>query len=118
MMKYNRLTDYELSEFLQRACVQLVPELTQQLLSVGTELTEYRNKYPAGAPDENGCTYQKCVEFDFTWWECDKCKTAFTFNAGNPYGNRFHYCPYCGAKIIECKELQNGLRKSQVAKRR
>ena len=107
-MKYERLTDYELSEFLQRACVQLVSELTQQLLSVGVELTEYRTKYPNGIGNENGCIYQKCVELDYVWWECSHCKSAFTFNAKNPYGNRFNYCPYCGAKIIECKELQNG----------
>ena len=47
-MEYKRLTDDELGDFLQRACVQLVPELTQQLLSLGTELTEYRTKIKQG----------------------------------------------------------------------
>ena len=40
----NRLTDDELADFLQRACVQLSPEFTQQLLALGAELTEYRTK--------------------------------------------------------------------------
>ena len=44
MMEYKKLTDDELADFLQRACVQLVPELTQQLLSLGSELAEYRAK--------------------------------------------------------------------------
>ena len=47
-MEYKKLTDDELADFLQRACVQLVPELTQQLLSLCTELTEYRTKIKQG----------------------------------------------------------------------
>ena len=47
-MEYKRLTDDELADFLQRACVQLVPELTQQLLSLGAELAEYRTKIACG----------------------------------------------------------------------
>lgn len=43
-MEYKRLTDDELADFLQRACVQLGPKLTQQLLSLGNELVEYRTK--------------------------------------------------------------------------
>ena len=48
MMEYKKLTDDELADFLQRACVQLVPELTQQLLSLGSELAEYRDKIAQG----------------------------------------------------------------------
>ena len=47
-MEYKRLTDDELADFLQRACVQLAPELTQQLLSLGVELSEYRTKIEQG----------------------------------------------------------------------
>ena len=43
-MEYKKLTDDALADFLQRACVQLAPELTQQLLSLGMELVEYRTK--------------------------------------------------------------------------
>lgn len=43
-MAYKKLTDDELADFLQRACVQLAPELTQQLLALGSELAEYRTK--------------------------------------------------------------------------
>lgn len=55
MMEYKRLTDDELADFLQRACVQLVPELTQQLLSLGTELAEYRTKIERGLMMELPC---------------------------------------------------------------
>ena len=48
MMEYKKLTDDELADFLQRACVQLVPELTKQLLSLGSELAEYRTKIGKG----------------------------------------------------------------------
>lgn len=44
MEKFKRLTNDELNDFLQRAAVQLCPELTQQLLSVGLELAQYREK--------------------------------------------------------------------------
>ena len=44
MENYKKLTNDELNDFLQRAAVQLCPELTQQLLSVGLELAQYRDK--------------------------------------------------------------------------
>lgn len=44
MVEFKRLTNDELSDFLQRAAVQLCPELTQQLLSIGLELVQYREK--------------------------------------------------------------------------
>ena len=47
-----KLTDDELTDFFQRACVQLVPELTQQLLSLGVELAEYRTKIERGTLKE------------------------------------------------------------------
>ena len=54
-MEYKKLTDNELADFLQRACVQLTPELTQQLLSLGTELAEYRTKIEQGTLIELPC---------------------------------------------------------------
>ena len=44
MIKLEKLTDEELSDFLQRACVQLCPELARQLVSVVVELVGYREK--------------------------------------------------------------------------
>ncbi len=44
MIKLEKLTDEELSDFLQRACVQLCPELSRQLMSVVVELASYREK--------------------------------------------------------------------------
>ena len=44
VIKLEKLTDEELADFTQRACVQLCPELTQQLMSVVVELIDYREK--------------------------------------------------------------------------
>lgn len=44
MNEFKRLTNDELNDFLQRAVVQLCPELTRQLLSIGLELAQYRDK--------------------------------------------------------------------------
>lgn len=44
MIKLEKLTDEELSDFAQRAYVQLCPELAIQLMSVVVELTNYRAK--------------------------------------------------------------------------
>lgn len=48
MEQYKKLTNDELADFLQRAAVQLCPELTQQLLSIGLELAQYRDKIENG----------------------------------------------------------------------
>ena len=57
--------------------------------------------------EQKNCIYEQRKELDFVWWECSACGSGFNFYANTPYENRFHYCPYCGAKIAECKELQN-----------
>jgi hypothetical protein len=44
VISLEKLTDEELSDFVQRACVQLCPELAQQLMSVVVELSNYREK--------------------------------------------------------------------------
>lgn len=43
----------------------------------------------------------KCVwRFDGAADKWDTaCGDAFTFIAGGPQLNNFHFCPYCGAKI-------------------
>lgn len=48
MKGFKRLTNDELNDFLQRAVVQLCPELTRQLLSIGLELAQYRDKVENG----------------------------------------------------------------------
>jgi DNA-directed RNA polymerase subunit RPC12/RpoP len=58
--------------------------------------------------EKKTCVYKQAKELDFVWWECSDCGSGFNFYANTPYQNRFHYCPYCGAKIIECKEKDNG----------
>ena len=50
-----KLTNDELADFLQRACVQLVPELTAQLLSMAVELIEYKQKIEQGTLIELPC---------------------------------------------------------------
>ena len=58
MNEHKRLTNDELNDFLQRAVVQLCPELTQQLLSLGSELAQYREKIENGTLVELPCMIQ------------------------------------------------------------
>ena len=65
-------------------------------------LAELEDKIEQGTlKEENTCVYKQAKELDFVWWECSECGSGFNFCANTPYQNRFHYCPYCGAKIIE-----------------
>lgn len=47
-MKQNNLTISDIENFAQRACVQLSPELTQQCLSIVTELISYKQREASG----------------------------------------------------------------------
>ena len=47
-MKHNNLTISDIEDFVQRACVQLNPELTQQCLSIITELISYKQAEASG----------------------------------------------------------------------
>lgn len=47
-MKQNNLTISDIEDFAQRACVQLCPELTQQCLSIITELISYKQREASG----------------------------------------------------------------------
>jgi hypothetical protein len=47
-MEYERLAIEEIEDLTQRACVQLVPELTTKLLSMAVELIEYKKKTESG----------------------------------------------------------------------
>ena len=64
MNDYKKLTDEELSDFLQRAAVQLCPELTQQLLSIGLELVGYRTKIENGTLIELSCKVGDTVYYE------------------------------------------------------
>ena len=43
MINLKTLTDDEIVDFIQRAIVQLSPELSQQLMSIGLELLRHRH---------------------------------------------------------------------------
>lgn len=47
-MSYKRLIDEELNDFTSRVVVQLEPTLTQQVISLILELSEYRTKIKNG----------------------------------------------------------------------
>ena len=47
-MKPNNLTISDIEDFAQRACVQLCPELTQQCISIVTELISYKQREASG----------------------------------------------------------------------
>lgn len=84
---------------------ELIPSImADKIDEICKEITEGEQ----GKLDEQkNCIYEQRKELDFVWWECSACGSGFNFYVNTPYENRFHYCPYCGAKIVECKELQN-----------
>jgi hypothetical protein len=55
MEEYKRLTNEELNDFTSRVVVQLEPTLTQQVMSLILELTEYRTKIENGTLIELPC---------------------------------------------------------------
>ena len=97
MMEYKKLTDNELTDFLQRACVQLVPELTQQLLSLGMEFAEYRTKIEQG----------KLIEFPRMFKAIDRTGWIVEFidESGCVCRNHFFHEERASERL---KELQNG----------
>lgn len=59
--------------------------------------------------EEKTCVYQEYNDGDWSYWECSNCEEPFCFNNEcSPEENQYHYCPNCGARITEHKELQNG----------
>lgn len=57
MNNYKRLTNEELNDFTSRVVVQLEPTLTQQVMSLILELSEYRTKIEDGTLIELGKPY-------------------------------------------------------------
>ena len=38
------------------------------------------------------------------YYECSECKEPFVLIDGTPSDNLYHYCPNCGAKMVEPQE--------------
>lgn len=55
MKEYKRLSNEDLTDFTSRVVVQLEPTLTQQVMSLILELTEYRTKIENGTLIELPC---------------------------------------------------------------
>ena len=51
-MKPSNLAISDIEDFAQRACVQLCPELTQQCISIVTELLSYKQREASGVLKE------------------------------------------------------------------
>lgn len=51
-MRQDNLTISDIEDFAQRACVQLCPELTQQCISIVTELLSYKQREASGVLKE------------------------------------------------------------------
>ena len=73
-------------------------------------LAELEDKIEQGTlKEEKTCVYQEYNDGDWSYWECSNCGEPFCFNNEcTPEENQYHYCPNCGARITEYKELQNG----------
>lgn len=60
-----------------------------------------------GYHKEKTCIYkewQDCMEQYV--WNCSNCNEDFCFIEGSAKENMYQYCPCCGARITEYKELQ------------
>lgn len=77
--------------------------------SVVDKLEEYQAKIENGTlKQEKTCTYQEYNHLDWSYWECSNCGEPFCFNNEcTPEENQYHYCPNCGARITEYKELED-----------
>ena len=52
------------------------------------------------------CTFTR-QDNDWTIvYECSNCKEVWCYEDGTPKDNCYNYCPECGAKIVEVKELE------------
>ena len=73
-------------------------------------LAELEDKIENGTlKEEKTCVYQEYNDYhDWSYWECSNCKEPFCFNNEcTPEENQYHYCPNCGARITEHRELKN-----------
>ena len=62
-----KLTDEELNDFTQRVVVQLEPNLTQQVMSIIYELSQYRDKIKNGTLMELPCKVGQWVYVPWCW---------------------------------------------------
>jgi DNA-directed RNA polymerase subunit RPC12/RpoP len=71
-------------------------------------LAELEDKIEQGTlKEEKTCVYQEYNDGDWSYWECSNCEEPFCFNNEcTPEENQYHYCPNCGARITEYKEMQ------------
>lgn len=70
-MEYKRLSNEELNDFTSRVVVQLEPNLTQQVMSLILELTEYRTKIENGTLIELPCKVGDTAYCIYDNGECD-----------------------------------------------
>lgn len=97
MREYKRLTNEELNDFTSRVVVQLEPTLTQQIISLILELTEYRTKIKNGTLIEVDNKVYPPNKSIGVWGDyCSKCGGLIGEN-----GYEENYCSHCGAKLKE-----------------
>lgn len=102
-MKYERLTPKDLIEVINSNDKENIA-----FLNYAMRLHTLEDKI------ENGtlCEQKTCIweEWEDDWlgsvWCCSNCKEDFCFTEGSVQENNYGYCPHCGAKIVELKELK------------
>lgn len=117
MSEYKRLTErdeYGNADIIGVPSELLYSELTSKENTILTRafnrLAELEDKIENGTlVVEKTCVYQEYNDYnDWTYWECSNCKEAFCFNNEcTPEENQYHYCPNCGARITEHREVEN-----------
>ena len=108
MKEYKRLTDSETAIMLKNTEGSSWDSEDMEAQRY-IRLAELEDKIENGTlKEEKACVYQEYNDGEWTYWECSNCEEPFCFNNEcTPEENQYHYCPNCGARIMEYKEQQN-----------
>lgn len=116
-MKYERLTRKDERGFYHYNCTEKDQEDCVIYENCGEcygtqvlyRLAELEDKIEQGKlKEEKTCIFEEWQDtlVETSVWCCSNCKEDFYFMEGGAKENMYRYCPNCGARISEYKELQ------------
>lgn len=74
-------------------------------------LAELEDKIEQGLmKEEKTCIFEEWQDnwSETTAWQCSNCTEDFYFLEGGAIENMYQYCPHCGARVTEYKEVEDG----------
>lgn len=106
MKEYKRLTTKDKYKIIR--VNQSRGDLLEDYQLLKNRLAELEDKIENGTLIEaKTCVWEEWEDDNLgSVWQCSNCKEDFCFTEGSVYENNYGYCPHCGAKIIELKELK------------